>query len=232
MATLVRGSLREDPARVDAAAVPVPSALFQALSVAELEELFASGTKYWARRHQVLYCAGEELTQRYFVQSGSLKLVRHSQEGKELIVSLVGPGECCRPFAEPYEAASLAQALEDTEYTLLPLTAIRRAMSRNPRLAVNLLAYTQMIHLEAEAATARLTFQSVPQRLAHLLAVETNEPTGSLTFPLNQTEIANLIGSSRETVCSLLNQFQRQGLIRIDRGQVRVLRRSGLAATQ
>ena len=53
MATSVRSSLREDSARVDATVVQVPSALFQGLSVAELEELFASGTKYGARRHQV-----------------------------------------------------------------------------------------------------------------------------------------------------------------------------------
>jgi hypothetical protein len=70
MATSVRSSLREDSSRVDVTVVQVPSALFQGLSVAVLEELWSSGTKYRARRHHVLYCAGEELTQLYFVQSG------------------------------------------------------------------------------------------------------------------------------------------------------------------
>ena len=232
MATLVRSSESEDYARVDSSRAPVSSALFRGLPAAELDELLASSTNHRASRHQVLYYAGETLTHLCFVQSGSLKLVRHSQEGKELTVSLVGPGECCGPFAEPFEAAVLAQALEDTLYTLLPLLAIRHAMSRNPGLAVNLLAHAQTIHMEAEAATARLAFQSVPQRLAHLLTAETNERTGRLTFPLNQTEIANSIGSSRETVCSILNRFQRQGLIRIERGQISVRDRSGLAATR
>jgi CRP/FNR family cyclic AMP-dependent transcriptional regulator len=232
MDTVLGSDGRKRSADVGAPGMPVRSALFQGLSAAELEELFASGTDHRAQRHQVLFCAGEELTELYFVQRGSLKLVYHSPEGRELIVCLVGPGECCGPFAEPADSATLAQALEDTLYTRFPLAALRGAIVRNPALARNFLTYAQRVHSEADAATARLAFQGVPQRLAHLLTTETDHSTGELSFPLTQTEMANLIGSSRETVCSLLGQFRKQGLVRMERGRVRVVDRAGLTAIE
>ncbi len=85
-------------------------------------------------------------------------------------------------------------------------------------------------HREAETAAARLAFETVPARLAHLL-LDTSDPrSGAMSFPLNQTEIANLIGSSRETVCSILNQFRRGGWLEIERGRIRVIDRRGLGS--
>jgi len=68
-----------------------------------------------------------------------------------------------------------------------------------------------------ETAATRLAFETVPERLAHLLLEVSNPSSGELETPLNQTEIANLIGSSRETVCSILNQFRRQSSLELNR---------------
>jgi CRP-like cAMP-binding protein len=205
------------------------SPLFGVLSADELDELLAASTSHRIARQQVLYCEGEKLTHLYVAQTGSIKLVRHSGEGKELIVALARPGECFGALAEPLESRTLAQALEDSTILLVPLSAVRHALAQNPGFATGLLVQALKRHQDAETTATRLAFETVPQRLAHLLLEVSDPQSGELATPLNQTEIANLIGSSRETVCSILNQFRRQGLLDINRGRLRIVERGLLS---
>ena len=204
--------------------------LFRDLTDDELESLLGSSSSLRADRHQVVYCEGETVGHLYVVENGSFKLVRHSPEGKELIVSLVPEGDWFGAAAEPIESLSLAQALEDSTCLVVPATVIRRTLSKNPAFAVRLLSQGAERHGRVETVAARLAFETVPQRLAHVLLDASDPETGALAFPLNQTEIANLIGSSRETVCSLLNGFRRSGLLDIERGKIRLRDREGLSA--
>ena len=177
-----------------------------------------------------MYCAGERLSELYVVQRGSFKLIRHSEEGKELIVALVGASRSFGAYAEPVDSPNLAQALEPSTFLVIPTTVIRHTLSRNPDFAVRLLAQALDRRREAETAAARLAFETVSARLAHLLLDTSDQSSGAMSFPLNQTEIANLIGSSRETVCLILNQFRRGGWLEIARGGIRVIDRQGLGS--
>ena len=237
MATFVGASegssrYRTERTEVDPQGSLADITLFGVLSVDELEELLAASTSRRVARRQVVYCEGETLTHLYLAQTGSIKLVRHSEEGKELIVALARPGECFGALAEPLESRTLAQALEDSIILVVPLAAVRHALARNPRFATGLLVQALKRHQDAETAATRLAFETVPQRLAHLLLEVSDPRSGQLATPLNQTEIANLIGSSRETVCSILNQFRRQGLLDIDRGRLRIVDRALLTGAK
>lgn len=216
----LRGSVEVDP---EGSLAEVP--LFRVLTADELEELLAASSSHRFSRHQVVYCEGETLNHLYLAQTGSFKLVRHSEEGKELIVALARPGECFGALADPLESRTLAQALEDSILLVVPLSAVRRTLARNAQFATTLLQQALKRHHDTETAATRLAFETVPQRLAHLLLEVSDADTGRLATPLNQTEIANLIGSSRETVCSILNQFRRQGLLDIERGRLRIVER-------
>jgi len=130
------------------------------------------------------------------------------------------------------ESHALAQALEASVCIVIPVTIVRRTLSKNPELAVRLLSHAAARQSNVETVAARLAFETVPQRLAHVLLDASQSKSGELSFPLNQTEIANLIGSSRETVCSILNQFRRRRLLDINRGKIRILDRDQLAATR
>ncbi len=230
MATLLRGhegdsNLLRDGAEVDRDGAVAEAPLFVDLSAEELDALLDSSSSHRIPRQQVVFCEGEELGHLYMVLAGSFKLIRHSEEGKELIVALARPGECFGALAEPMESKTLTQAVEDSVVLVVPLAAVRRTLAQNPGFAIKLLQYAQKRHELMETAATRLAFESVPQRLAHLLLEVSNLSSGELETPLNQTEIANLIGSSRETVCSILNQFRRQGLLELNRGRLRVVDR-------
>jgi CRP-like cAMP-binding protein len=206
--------------------------LLAGLSDDETEGVERAGSSQRVPKGRNLYTEGSQVACLYLVRAGSFKLVRHSEEGKELILGLVGTGGWFGALGGPLEATVLARALEDSMVLAVPTLAMRRAMERSPELSRRILRRLEERLRSAEILSARLAFESVARRLASLLLETTDRKTGLLTFPVNQTEIANLIGSSRETVCSLLNQFRREGLVEIPRGRIQVVDRDGLEAVR
>ncbi len=144
-------------------------------------------------------------------------------------MNLVGVGECFGAMAQPLLAPSLAQALANSVVHVIPLPGVRSVAADNPSFALDLLEVSEEQWVSAQATAARLAFESVPRRLATLLLGISDQRYGTLNFPLNQTEIANLIGSSRETVCSILNRLRRDGMLSIVTGRIRLVDRVRLA---
>ncbi len=206
--------------------------VFRSLREAEKAEFASTAWPYRTSRGQILYCEGEQLRCLYLIESGSVKLIRNSDEGKELIVGLAGPSECFGPMSQSQPSGCLAQALEDSVLFLIPLPSVRRIAVSNPAFALDLLEICEKQSIDAQTIAARLAFETVPQRLAHLLLGISDLRHGTLNYPLNQTEIANLIGSSRETVCSILSRMRREGYLSTVKGRIRVLERERLGAVR
>jgi CRP/FNR family cyclic AMP-dependent transcriptional regulator len=208
------------------------SRAFGSLKQREIEDLLAVGWTCRIPRGQVVYCAGDVLQHLYLVESGSVKLIRSSEEGKELIVGLVGPGECFGSMVHSRPTGNLSQALEDSRIFLVPHQSVRRIAAANPSFALDLLKMNEQQLVDAQAMAARLAFDTVPHRLARLLLAISDPRYGTFRYAVNQTEIANLIGSSRETVCSILNRLRRDGMLSIVKGRIRVLERDTLATVR
>lgn len=204
------------------------SDLLAGLPEEEIEALDGSSAVERLSRAGVLFREDQTLSHLYVVWSGSIKLVRSSDEGREFIVNLAGPGAAFGALLEPSVAALTARALEETAFLAVPVTAVRRALERNPALALRAVRDSERRLRAAEIRAARFAFDSVPRRLAALLLEATDRRSGLLRFPLNQSELASIIGSSRETVCSILNRFRRAGIVETPRGQVQVIDRRKL----
>lgn len=199
--------------------------LLRYLSVESFHELLDSSAQLRLTRHQLVFRQGELVNRLYLVDSGSVKLVRHSELGKEMIVSVPSRGGTFGAMTAPAESAHLAEALQESTLIVIPVAAIRRAAYGSPRFAMALVDDVEARRRDAEASAFRIAFDTVPARLAHALLRQCDEVTGELLAPLNQTELAHLIGSSRETVCSVLNRFRRNGLLQIERGRLRLVAR-------
>ncbi|HEY7698774.1 MAG TPA: helix-turn-helix domain-containing protein, partial [Vicinamibacteria bacterium] len=141
---------------------------------------------------------------------------------------LAGRGVTFGALGEPAAAAVTARALEDTTFLAVPAAAVRRALERNPALALRAVRAAERRLRAAEMRAARFAFESVPRRLATFLLEASDRRSGLLRFPLNQSELASLVGSSRETVCSILNQLRRERIVELPRGRIQVLDRSRL----
>lgn len=205
------------------------AALFAPLAQDELEELAKASSRSRTERQQILFSEGEAVDRLYVVELGSFKRARQSRAGKELIVGLLGPGQCFGGLGETTESGVSVQALETSTAIGIPLAAVRRVAAANPSFALRLVRLAETWHREAEAAAARMAFESVPERLAAFLLESFRPESGELRYPVNQSEIASLIGSSRETVCALVNRFRRSGMLEIQRGRIRVVAPDRLA---
>lgn len=228
---LGRGRGIIEPAGGGATLTTRDSDLLGGLPKEESEALDSSSAIERASRTQFLYREDQVLSHLYVVASGSFKLVRHSEEGREFIVELAGRGDTFGALAEPATAAVAARALEDSSCLAIPVAAVRRALERNPALALRAVQKAERRLRAAEVRAARFAFESVPRRLASFLLETTDRRSGLLRFPLNQSELASLIGSSRETVCSILNQLRRDGIVETPRGRIQVLDRRRLEST-
>lgn len=206
--------------------------LFENLKDRELHTLTSAGISYRAERGQALYWESEPLNELFLVRSGSVKLVRNSEDGKEFIVQLIAAGECFGAMARPLVARSTAQTLEGSLIQVIPLVALRHAAEANPSFALDLLEVSEEQRLSLQTNASRLAFDSVPRRLAHILLDISDRRHGTLGVPLNQTELANLIGSSRETVCSTLSRFSREGMLTMVKGRIHVRDRKHLASVR
>ncbi len=224
-----RGGIIE-PAREGATPSTRDSDLLGGLPKDESEALDSSSAIERVSKAHILYQEGSTLSHLYLVSAGSFKLVRSSAEGREFIVDLAGRGDAFGAFAEPSTAAAAARALEDSILLAVPVAAVRRALERNLPFALRALQKGERRARAAELRAARLAFESVPRRLATLLLEATDRRSGLFRFPLNQSELASFIGSSRETVCSILNQLRREGILETPRGRIQVLDRRKLEA--
>ncbi|HXV59968.1 MAG TPA: Crp/Fnr family transcriptional regulator [Vicinamibacteria bacterium] len=207
----------------------MPSQLNLGLPSSETAELLKRGIHVRTERQQILFGEGERVDRLFVVESGSFKRVRQSRDGRELILSLVGAGDLFGAIAAPIVATNQVQALQDSICFSIPVAAVQRAIEHHPPFAVRLLGLMHARQREAELTAARFALETVPQRLAHLILTESDPRSGELRFPLNQTEIANVIGSSRETVCSILNRLRRDEILALSRGRIRILDRQRLA---
>jgi CRP-like cAMP-binding protein len=204
------------------------SDLFGGLSAEEIAALGASSAEESVPKGGILFPEGQSLGHLYIVTQGSFKLVRYSDEGREFIVDLAGSGDAFGALIEPEIATVVARALETSVCLSVPVAGVRRAIERNPELAVRAVQSAVCRARAAEVRAARLAFERVPQRLASLLLEVTDRRSGHLRFPLNQSELASFIGSSRETVCSILNQLRRDSIVASPRGRLHVLDRRRL----
>ncbi len=131
---------------------------------------------------------------------------------------ILGPGEMYSRHSE-----GTVTALEDTEIWQVSMADFRRMLIENPQLPLRLIRILGGILRETNNAIQNLVFRGVSSRLARFLLRQAAEwgkqgPNGIvIPLPLTHEDVANLIGSSRQTVTSTLRRFEQDGIILINR---------------
>ncbi|MCI2429315.1 Crp/Fnr family transcriptional regulator [Candidatus Acetothermia bacterium] len=203
--------------------------IFDALSPEDMRELsrYTKGRKY--KRGEAIYLPGDPNTTVYFLMKGRVKLVYLDERGRKFTTAICRPGQ---PFGElvfserrePYRF--IAQALEDSELCLIPKDELVRFAQERPQLALRLTKWVGDQFRELQIKLEDLLFKDVPTRLARLLERLAHEegqktPQGiEIALKLTHQELAELIGSTRETTTLLLNQLRRAGVIGRRRGRL------------
>ncbi len=159
----------------------------------------------------------------YVVLDGKIKLTRTAADGRENLLSVIGPGEMFGELSlfDPRPRTQTATALTDTRLAALDHQALRDWVTDRPDMALHLLrALAQRLRRTNEVMTD-LVFTDVPGRVAKALLdladrFGLQRPDGlQVNHDLTQEELAQLVGASRETVNKALADFVSRGWIQL-----------------
>ena len=205
---------------------------------AEAREALASTLTYADySRGDTVFAEGEQGDTLYIVLSGKVKVGRHAADGRENMLSVMGPSDMFGELSlfDPGPRTATATVLTDARLASLAHSSLRPWINDRPEIAEQLLRVLARRLRRTNDALADLIFTDVPGRVAKALLglaerFGTQEGAGvRVHHDLTQEELAQLVGASRETVNKALADFSGRGWMRVDSRAVTILDRERLA---
>jgi CRP/FNR family cyclic AMP-dependent transcriptional regulator len=203
--------------------------LFVDVPEAELALLAGRLRRRRYARGQIIFTQGDPGTNLCLVEEGRVRISVASDDGKELVLRMLGPGDFFGELAlldgEPRSADAIAH--EPCVLLLLPREEFLAFLDERPGVAALLLAaLSRKLRVTTQQAQ-EVAFLDVPSRLARAL-LGVAGPGDPPVCRLTQSELAGLVGTTRESVNKWLGQFERRGLVSRRRGAITLLDRAGL----
>jgi CRP-like cAMP-binding protein len=191
------------------------------------------------RPRQVIYLPGDRSHGVHFLSNGRVKISKVTRDGKELTLAYRTTGdffgEACLLEGGPRE--EMAEAMEASTTVEVDYNDLARVFARNAHVAHQVARATIARRRELEAKIEQLVFKDVGSKLAELLlrlgsehGIENKRGGLALGLKITHQEMANLIGSTRETVSLTLSQFKRKGFIETEGRRVILADRESLRA--
>ncbi|MDR2017979.1 MAG: Crp/Fnr family transcriptional regulator [Syntrophobacterales bacterium] len=205
--------------------------LFSGLPESQIGELSKIAETSTYKKGEGIFSEGDSADGLYILFTGLVKVYKLSMEGKEQILHIIGPGE---PFGEVavFLGASFpayAEALEESKTVFFPRTAFVRLITKDPYLAMNMLAVFSQRLKYFTRLIEDLSLKEVPQRFASYLLYG-NEETEKTHIQLNITkgQLASLLGTIPETLSRILAKMASENLITVQGRKITVLDRPTL----
>jgi CRP/FNR family transcriptional regulator, cyclic AMP receptor protein len=198
--------------------------LFTALDEADALSLRANMDSVKIAKGSVLFAEGDEGDHLYVIVEGKLKLGTSSGDGRENLLSILGPGEMFGELSlfDPGPRTSTATAVTDAKLLSLGQEKLIPWLATNPNVSLQLLARLAQRLRRTNEAVGDLVFSDVPGRVAKAL-IDLGERFGKQTdeglfvhHDLTQEELAQLVGASRETVNKALADFAGRNWLKLD----------------
>jgi CRP-like cAMP-binding protein len=216
--------------------------LFAPLSEAERAGLVRQMVRQRHDKDDYLFFEGDRAEWLVFVVEGRVKMIKHSESGRETILATFGPGEIVGEVGvlvgEIYPAT--AQALEPTITLSLRRDEYVHLLHTHPDLAWALIAELGRRLQRAHETIRSMAVEKVERRVARVLLRMAHtagermdgEPPGAvrITLPLSRQDIADMAGTVLETAIRTLSKFHKQGLIDTQEGHIVLLQPHKLVA--
>lgn len=204
--------------------------LFAELSNDELAQIGAVAVPRAFPRGVRVFHEGDTSDACYIVRSGDLRVTREHSDGRAIALATLAAGDIFGELAMLDGGARSAsvETLADSELLALPAGDVRRLLAQHPDIAVKLIVALVRRLRETNERVARQSFQTVPSRVAGVLAqliAEEAMPEGreGVTVRMTQADLAQLAGTSRESVSRFLATLERAGVVAVGRGRVTVV---------
>lgn len=167
----------------------------------------------------------------YLILSGSVKIWRTGRDGRDVTVAVLGEGnffgEMSLIDGQPRSAS--ASATQSTRLLVLDREHFERSVLAHPRIVAKLLRELSKRLRAADQTIENLALGSVRDRLIHLLGhLGRRQPLrggeGAIERAPTHQDLAEMVGSSRETVTRMLAAMEQEGLIAVERKRITLTR--------
>jgi len=201
--------------------------LFAGLDQSELEKLSRVAGRRRAERGEFVVRAGEDTDALYILISGRAKVTNSDEEGREIILAVLGPGESFGEMGlidgSPRSANVVAQ--EASELVVVSKQDFQRCMQDNFQVALKLMQVLVRRLREADRKIESLALLDVYGRVARLLLEMSQEVNGRrvVVRKVSKQDMARMIGASREMVSKVMRDLENSGYIQLDGDQLVIL---------
>lgn len=169
---------------------------------------------------------GNECTGVILVQSGCLRVYILSEQGKDITLYRLFPGDMCMLSAscvlQSITFDVFVDAEQDSECCIIAGAAFASVSERVPEMKIFALETAVSRFSDVMWVMQQILFMSFDRRLAIFLLDETAK-TGTDTVKLTHEQIAKYMGSAREVVSRMLKYFSAEGMVEMSRGGIRLL---------
>ena len=202
------------------------------LSETELSALVLTASVKCIEDNEILLLEGDDSKNLYFVINGWLKAEKISREGRQQTLRFIGPGEIINELAvfldEP--ASMTVIAMEHSQVMIFSQAKVEELLLKNPKFSREWIKSLTLRVKHLLHHVENLSLYSVEARLARLLLDEAEKGVYQRSSWKTQSEIAAQLGTVLDVVNRNLQTLQKQGVIEINRMEIKILDEAKLEA--
>ena len=203
--------------------------LFAELDDEQLDHIADASSVQSLQRNVVLFEEGDEPGEFYLVLSGRVAIAQESDDGRESLLAVLGPGELFGEmgFLDGHNRSAQARALEESDVLVVPYAELRLLYENHPTALWNAVQLLARRLRATDQALSDTVFLDVMGRTAKRL-LEMAGGRDEFEMPLTQEELASMVGASRERVNKAIHAFVRLGWITHDHRHYKITNRRNL----
>jgi CRP/FNR family transcriptional regulator len=213
--------------------------LFSSLSNKELNEVLKYARKEKYKKYQILFEENDKGDEMYIILSGIVKIFKTDNLTKRTkTISYLREGDFFGEMAllDVETRSASAQVIEDAEILILNGVHFQKFILQNPKVSLKIMKTLSSRLRYLTEQIKNVVFYNLPGRVASCL-IDLSQKYGknlhqgrTITISLTHQELADLVGTARESITSILNLFQKTGCIKINKRQITILDESKLSS--
>ncbi|MCI0393889.1 MAG: Crp/Fnr family transcriptional regulator [Chloroflexi bacterium] len=204
--------------------------IFRDLSRRELKAMDHQFTMTACKAGKIFYMPEDSGEVLFLLKKGRVQLYRLSLEGKKIVVAFLGPGAIFGEMSLVGQGmySTYAEAVEECILCVMSRPDVERLMREKPEVALRIVETLAKRLVYMERQLEEVAFKSIPARLASVLLRLAGEAGSSEVIGFTHQDLAELLGTYRETITQTLNDFRAIGLVQLERKKVILTDLAGL----
>lgn len=196
--------------------------IFRDLSPMELMEMDRQVTMATCKAGKIFYMPEDSGEVLFLLKKGRVQLYRLSPAGKKLVVATLGPGAIFGEMSLVGQGMhnTFAESVGECMLCVMSRSDVERLMREKPQVAFRFVEALGERLTETERRLEEIAFKSIPARLASLLIDLSHEKGTDEVYGYTHQDLAEMLGTYRETITQTLNEFKTEGLIEIGRKRI------------